>query len=239
VGRDVRVNGVSFEVIGVAVSQSSFGGMGASAVYIPLTTAYRKLFGNTSAGGTQNPVSAILVSAATPEGIDQATADVRAFLRDHFRVEVNEENPFTIISQDQLLDIIGQITNILTIFLSAIAAISLLVGGIGIMNISLVSVTERTKEIGLRKAVGAKYRHIMLQFLIETVVLSTLGGVIGILLSVLLGFGITQTGVIAASISTQSIALGVGFSMAVGIFFGIYPANRAARLDPIEALRYE
>jgi putative ABC transport system permease protein len=239
VGRDIRINGISFEVIGMSENQSSFGGGGTSIVYLPLTTAYRKLFGNTSAGGTQNPITGIIASASSPETIRQATADIRFFLRDHFRVDVGDENPFTILSQDQLLEIVGQITDILTIFLGAIAAISLLVGGIGIMNISLVSVTERTKEIGLRKAVGAKYHHIMLQFLIETMVLSTLGGIIGILLSVLLAFIITQTGVLSASITPQSIALGVGFSMAVGVFFGLYPASRAAKLDPIEALRYE
>jgi putative ABC transport system permease protein len=239
VGRDIRINGISFEVVGVTANQSSFGGSGTAMVYVPITTAYRKLFGNTSPGGTQNPISAILVSASSPDTIQQATRDIRFFLRDYLRVDVGEENPFTIISQDQLLEVVGQITGILTTFLGAIAAISLLVGGIGIMNISLVSVTERTKEIGLRKAVGAKYHHIMLQFLIETMVLSTLGGIIGILLSMLLAFFVTQAGIIEATITLQSIALGVGFSMAVGIFFGLYPASRAAQLDPIEALRYE
>jgi putative ABC transport system permease protein len=239
VGRTIRINGIGFEVIGLSQNQSSFGGGGTSIVYLPLATGYRKLFGNSSAGGTQNPISAIIVSASSPDTIQLAASDIRFFLRDHFRVDIGEENPFTIVSQDQLLEIVGQITDILTIFLGAIAAISLLVGGIGIMNISLVSVTERTKEIGLRKAVGAKYHHIMLQFLIETMVLSTLGGIIGILLSMLLAFIITQSGLIAASVTLQSIALGVGFSMGVGVFFGIYPASRAAKLDPIEALRYE
>lgn len=239
VGRDIRINGISFEVVGVSENLSTFGGSGTALVFVPISTAYRKLFGSTSAGGTQYPITAISVSATSPDLITTARDDIRFFLRDYFRVDAGEDNPFNMISQDQLLDIVGQITGILTVFLGAIAAISLLVGGIGIMNISLVSVTERTKEIGLRKAVGAKYHHIMLQFLIETMVLSVTGGLIGIALSLLLAFIVTQTGIIETSITAQSIALGVGFSMAVGVFFGIYPASRAAKLDPIEALRYE
>jgi putative ABC transport system permease protein len=145
-----------------------------------------------------------------------------------------------VINQQDLLSIFGQITNVLTIFLGAIAGISLLVGGIGIMNIMLVSVTERTREIGLRKAVGAKRRDILLQFLIESVVLSLIGGLLGIALGASGAIGISRLqDDLVAIVTPQSIALATGFSAAVGLFFGIYPATRAARLNPIEALRYE
>ncbi|MEO1645779.1 MAG: FtsX-like permease family protein, partial [Chloroflexota bacterium] len=173
------------------------------------------------------------------DDIDQVADDAEFLMRDRYDLSTNQEDTLTVISQDDLLEIVGEVTGILTLFLGAVAGISLVVGGIGIMNISLVSVTERTREIGLRKAVGAKYRHIVTQFLIETIVLSTLGGLIGIALSLLAAWGITQTGLLEAVITAESVLLGVGFSMLVGVFFGAYPANRAAQLHPIEALRYE
>ncbi|MEL6405932.1 MAG: ABC transporter permease [Chloroflexota bacterium] len=240
VGRFVRVNGVRFEIIGMVESEGGglTGGGGATA-YVPINTAYRTLFGATTERGTDNPVTVITMSATTADDIDQVADDVLFLMRDRYDVGINEEDTFTVISQDDLLEIVGQVTGILTLFLGAVAGISLVVGGIGIMNISLVSVTERTREIGLRKAVGAKYRHIVTQFLIETIVLSTLGGLIGIALSFLAAWGITQTDLLVAVITPESVLLGVGFSMLVGVFFGAYPANRAAQLHPIEALRYE
>jgi putative ABC transport system permease protein len=179
------------------------------------------------------------VSATSEADIDQAIEEITLTLRRRHDIEFGEDDDFSIFTQQDLLGAFNQITTILTLFLGAIAAISLLVGGIGIMNIMLVSVTERTREIGIRKAVGAKRRDILVQFLIEAIVLSVMGGLIGILL----GAGIAQIvntfEVITTVVSAQAVLLAVGFSVAVGIFFGIYPAWRAAQLNPIESLRYE
>jgi putative ABC transport system permease protein len=161
-------------------------------------------------------------------------------LRNRHQIAYQAEDDFTVINQQDLLAIFGQITNVLTIFLGAIAGISLLVGGIGIMNIMLVSVTERTREIGLRKAVGAKRRDILSQFLIESVILAVIGGIFGILLGTAGALAISRLqSDLTAVVTVQSVLLATGFSAAVGLFFGIYPATRAARLHPIEALRYE
>jgi putative ABC transport system permease protein len=143
------------------------------------------------------------------------------------------------MSQEDILSMAEQITGILTIFLGAIAAISLLVGGIGIMNIMLVSVTERTREIGIRKAVGAKRRDVLMQFLVEAVVLSVIGGLLGILLGAGIAVLVEQSGLMTTVVSAEAMLLATGFSVAVGLFFGIYPSMRAARLHPMEALRYE
>ncbi|MBL8045004.1 MAG: FtsX-like permease family protein, partial [Anaerolineales bacterium] len=160
-------------------------------------------------------------------------------LRRQHGLRPTEESDFTLFSQTQLLSSLTTITATLTIFLGAIAGISLLVGGIGIMNIMLVSVTERTKEIGLRKAVGAKRGVILTQFLVETLLLSLTGGLLGVLLGWGIAAAVTAANLITAQVTWDSIALAFGFSAAVGLFFGIYPAWRASRLRPIEALRYE
>ena len=182
----------------------------------------------------------ILAKVDSEDNIDQAVTDIENLLRERHDITYLDEDDFSVINQADILDIFGSITSVLTTFLGGIAAISLLVGGIGIMNIMLVSVTERTREIGLRKAVGAKRRDILLQFLVEAMVLSLIGGIIGMIL----GFAGAQLLAslakdLNAVISWDSVLLATGFSALVGLFFGIYPALRAAQLHPIDALRYE
>ena len=160
-------------------------------------------------------------------------------MRQQHKLKPGDDDDFSVISQKDLLSTVEQITSILTIFLGAIAAISLLVGGIGIMNIMLVSVTERTREIGIRKAVGAKRGDILRQFLVEAVVLSVIGGLLGILLGAGIATLVERSGLMTTVVSADAVLLATGFSVAVGLFFGIYPSMRAARLHPIEALRYE
>ena len=184
-------------------------------------------------------VTTVNVAATSEDRAEAATGQIEALLLRRHGFGPDEEGDFSVVNQADLLAMVTQVTNILTVFLGAIAAISLLVGGIGIMNIMLVSVTERTREIGIRKAVGARKVDILTQFLLEAVVLSLLGGLIGILLGVGIARLVDTAGVMNAVISLNSVLLAVGFSLSVGLFFGIYPANRAAGLNPIEALRYE
>jgi len=240
IGEKIKINNVPFTVIGTTGNVGGgLAGNPDASVYIPLPTGYRSLFGSRTAYRGMNRVSVIYISAAESANLatvaDEATAIVRAM----HKIKTDEANDFTVLTQDQFLSIAGAITGILTLFLGAIAGISLLVGGIGIMNISLVSVTERTKEIGLRKAVGAKKRTILTQFLVETVTLSVIGGIIGILIGIGIATLISATGVLQATVTASSVLLAFGFSFFVGLFFGIYPASRAASLQPIEALRYE
>jgi putative ABC transport system permease protein len=185
----------------------------------------------------------IIVQAISAEGVTSASEEVAAILRSRHRTPIGEDD-FTIFTQQDFIDTASTITGVLTIFLGGIAGISLLVGGIGIMNIMLVSVTERTREIGLRKAIGARKVDILIQFLTESALLSLIGGVIGILL----GWGLSElVGTIAAAsdadlnprIGLDAVLLATLFSTAVGLFFGLYPARRAAELEPVEALRYE
>jgi putative ABC transport system permease protein len=183
-------------------------------------------------------VQLIIASAVSESRIDAAVQQITDLLRRRHKIEYDDDD-FSVTSQKDILGVLNQVTDILTLFLAAIAAISLLVGGIGIMNIMLVSVTERTREIGIRKAVGAKRRDILVQFLIEAMVLSVLGGVVGIAFGAAVAGVVTATGVLYTKVSLQAVALSVTFSMAVGLFFGIYPATRAASLNPIQALRYE
>ncbi len=240
VGETIRVEGQPFRVIGVMEEKggSAFGSED-DRIFVPMTTAQTRLLRR----GGRNQVDMILVQAITPEAVPQAGEEVAQILRARHRTEIGQDD-FTIFNQQDFLSTAATITNVLTIFLGGIAAISLLVGGIGIMNIMLVSVVERTREIGLRKAVGARKRDILIQFLMESSLLSLLGGVIGILL----GWAIAAlVGQIAAAndadivpvISLNSVLLATIFSTAVGLFFGLYPANRAASLEPVEALRYE
>jgi len=239
-GSDVRIGGRTYEVIGVLAEQDSgFGGDANDQVILPLTTGYRYLFSGRAVVGTDYLVSSITLSAERSDQVSLIISEVEDLLRARHDLDIDEDNDFNVANQQQLLETFSEVSGTLTAMLGAIASVSLLVGGIGIMNISLVSVTERTKEIGLRKALGARRFQILQQFLIETVVLSTMGGVFGVLAGVGVAVLVNNSGLLNAVIAPEAILLGLGFSVAVGIFFGVYPANRAASLHPIEALRYE
>jgi putative ABC transport system permease protein len=243
IGTTIKIKNVPFKVIGVLESKGGTGGPGGDqdeTVLVPLSTAHQRLFPRYHNSRGQPLVTVIYVQVAAEERMEAAAAEISDLLRDRHDIQFKDDDDFSVINQKDLLAIFGQITGVLTIFLGAIAGISLLVGGIGIMNIMLVSVTERTREIGLRKAVGAKRKHILVQFLIESVVLALIGGAIGILLGAAGVMLISQLqDSLKAVVSPQSVVLATGFSAAVGLFFGIYPATRAARLNPIDALRYE
>jgi putative ABC transport system permease protein len=241
VGQTVRINNITFRVIGVLVSKGGSGfGSQDDVVLVPLTTAQTRLGRTFVRGGTA--VSSISVQAVDAASIDLAIEEISEVLRQRHRIRFDDD--FMVLNQADILSIANQITGVLTIFLGGVAAISLLVGGIGIMNIMLVSVTERTREIGIRKAVGAKRRDILAQFLTEATMLSVTGGLVGILLGWTLASVISQISASSGTpintvLSADSVLLATGFSLCVGLFFGIYPAMRAASLHPIEALRYE
>jgi putative ABC transport system permease protein len=241
IGATIRVNRVPFRVIGVLEEQGGAGGPSGNrddSIFVPITTATARLFGSMQARGGGTAISLINVAAVNERRIDDAIEQITDLLRQRHNIQYQDDD-FTVTSQEDILGVLTQVTDVLTLFLAAIAAISLLVGGIGIMNIMLVSVTERTREIGIRKAVGAKRRDIMVQFLIEAVVLSVIGGLIGIGFGALAAAVVTATGVLDTAVSMQAVVLAVSFSLAVGLFFGLYPATRAASLNPIDALRYE
>jgi len=218
---------------------SSMMGSADDVILIPLDTGYNKLFGTTATYNDKKIINSISVSVATTEAMDTVSAQIKFLIRRAHKLTSSDEIDFNVLSQADLLSTLSTVTQTLTIFLGAIAGISLLVGGIGIMNIMLVSVTERTKEIGLRKAVGATKNQILTQFLIETVTLSLLGGIIGILLGVGIAELFKLTGMINSVVTAGSILLAFTFALAIGVFFGLYPAFRAANLHPMEALRYE
>ncbi len=240
VGESIRINGQPFRVIGVLESKG--GGMTGSnddRILVPLTTAQSRL----KTSGGMDEVDAIFIQAATAELVPVAAEEVAQVLRTRHRSAIGADD-FTVYTQQDFLSTAESITGVFTIFLGGIAAISLLVGGIGIMNIMLVSVAERTREIGLRKALGARKRDILTQFLAESSMLSFFGGIVGVLLGWLIAIIIEQVSIalgspFATAISLDSVLLATLFSAAVGLFFGLYPANRAASLQPVEALRYE
>jgi putative ABC transport system permease protein len=238
VGALVTLNGLPFQVIGVLQSKGGTGFFNQDdQIFVPLSTAQLRLVGQTNFG-QGNVVNSIEVQVDQPNDVNNVTQEItQALSARHGSVD------FSVTSQQDVLSTITQATNVLTIFLGGIAGISLLVGGIGIMNIMLTTVTERTREIGLRKAVGARRSDILQQFLVESVVLSVIGGVVGVIFGWLIAhaLGRVQLGgsAITPIVTLNSVLLATLFSMAVGLFFGIYPANRAAKLEPVEALRME
>jgi len=232
-GKAIRLDGKSFRVIGV-LEQNDASGMSNpnQAIYIPLDTMMKTVIG-------QDYLGSIAVLATDSESVDQVVEDVENLLIDRHEIIDMDLKDFTIMNFQEMISTISNVTGILTTLLSAIAAISLLVGGIGIMNIMLVTVTERTKEIGLLKSIGAKNGHILNQFLLEAVVLTVTGGLIGVTIGVGIAFVIAKIVDIPFIVKFSSIIIAVGVSSLVGVVFGYYPARNAAKLSPIDALRYE
>ena len=238
-GAEVRINGRQFRIVGVLASQSGFGSLDDQAV-IPITTAYYRLSGQRIPGGNIS-VDQISIQVRDVELVDQAIEEIETVIRLSHRI--TEADDFTVFNQQEILDTFDEANKTLVVFLGTVAGISLLVGGIGIMNIMLVSVTERTREIGIRQAMGAKRRDIVAQFVTEAVFLTFGGGIIGVIVGVALATGIDGRFLIGTEWSTRVTSdipiLAMIVSVGVGLFFGIYPAVRAAQLNPIEALRYE
>ncbi|MDD5415949.1 MAG: ABC transporter permease [Candidatus Daviesbacteria bacterium] len=233
VGESVKIDDIRFVVIGVSKSGGSlFGSFFNTAVNIPLGTLQNQITGN-------DEINEIDIGVRNIDLLNETMDEVELVLRDHRHISDMEENDFVLQSFEGALDTFETITTLLTVFITGISAISLLVGGVGVMNIMLVSVTERTKEIGLLKAIGAKRKDILTQFLIESAVMTTIGGFAGIILGLGGTFLISVTVGIPFIISVPWILLGVGISTLVGLVFGIYPARKAADLLPIDALRYE
>ena len=224
---------MEFKVIGVTVAKCGSGFQNQDdVIYVPVKSSQRYLSGD-------QYLSTIAVQASAPEVMTQVQEDITALLLSRHKILDSTKADFSVQNQNDILGAASSVTSTLTYLLAAIGGISLLVGGIGIMNMMLTTVTERTKEIGLRKAIGARKKDISIQFLAESIILTIIGGIIGIIFGWLISFVVNLTGVVATSVSTSSVLLAFGVSAIVGILFGYYPARRAASLNPIEALRYE
>lgn len=234
VGKTFRIDSSPYKIIGVLESkgQSSMGRDQDDVILIPLTTAQERLLGITY-------IQSINIQVSRLDKMDQVQNEIETLLRQRHRIIGNKEDDFTVRNLTSLMETMNSTTTMLTLFLGSIAAISLIVGGIGIMNIMMVSVTERTREIGIRKALGATFKNIMMQFLIESISIGVIGGFLGIVFGISTSLLISKFGGFTTVITAAPIILSFGFSVGIGLFFGIYPARKAAKLDPIEALRYE
>ena len=234
VGKNIRINNQPYKVIGLLESkgQSSVGQDQDDVIYIPLTTAQERMLGITY-------VQSINVQVSSQEKMEQVQAEIENLLRSRHHIVAGKDDDFHVRNLTSLMETVNQSTSMLTMLLGAIAGISLIVGGIGIMNIMMVSVTERTREIGIRKALGATFMNIMTQFLIESMVIGIIGGIIGIVFGCAASKIIAQLGDFTTVITITPIIVSFIFSVGIGLFFGIYPARKAAKLDTIEALRYE
>ena len=233
-GEKIRLKAISCEVIGLLVAKGagSFGQDQDDIIVMPVRTVQRRLLGS-------QDVTTIMMQVAPGVSSERAIGDIQALLRERRRISLGEDDNFAVMDMKELATMLNSVNAVLTGLLSSVAAVSLLVGGIGIMNIMLVSVTERTREIGIRLAVGAEARQVLMQFLVEAVVLSVLGGVIGIALGLGLAYVAAQFMAIPFTPGLGTILLAFGFSAAVGMVFGFFPARAAARLDPIEALHHQ
>ncbi len=234
IGQSIRINGMEFKVVGLTKSKGS-GGFGNQddTIYIPLSTAQLFLVGDSTY------VTSLSISATDASVMTQVQADITDLLLARHKISNAANADFNVLNQADIVSAASSVTGTFTILLAAVAGISLLVGGIGIMNMMLTTVTERTKEIGLRKAIGATRRDINIQFLTEAVALTLIGGAIGVILGWGASYAVTSFGILETQVSTTSVLLAFGVSALIGIVFGYYPARRASRLNPIEALRYE
>ena len=234
VGAEIRLHDLGCRVVGLmeAKGVSTFGQDQDDYVIMPRSTFARRIAGD-------DHIGTIMVSAVSEERTDEAKAQIEALLRQRRRIREGEDDDFNVRDLREIQNILGSVTGVLTTLLASVAAISLVVGGIGIMNIMLVSVTERTREIGLRMAVGARGGDILSQFLVEAVTLSSIGGLIGVAIGVVAAELVGQSAGWRIEIDTRAIVMAFGFAALVGVFFGYYPARKASRLEPIDALRYE